>query len=257
MEPFILGGYRTIQINFNKSIPQEKLPIELTAHMTSEKNSYGILTNQWMDGEMFQFGIKQNLHKVLDIKQEKYIYLGNKCSTESFYECVVKRLVAYDFKTCPKKCNPKIFSLPKSEEYDKIPFCKDNEKPCASFETVEIFQATTTKFCPKLCNMVQYSGKKIMVYKHKQGPYTYSFRYRFTPPHTEKVYEEYLIYDIVNMVGSVGGNLGMWIGFSFTGVISNLIKMILDKIPKKRLKKVKRRLYKRKVLEATNSGMIG
>ena len=58
MEPFILGGYRTIQINFNKSIPQEKLPIELTAYMTSEKNSYGILTNQWMDGEMFQFGIK-------------------------------------------------------------------------------------------------------------------------------------------------------------------------------------------------------
>ena len=59
------------------------------------------------------------------------------------------------------------------------------------------------------------------------------------------------------MVGSVGGNLGMWIGFSFTGVISNLIKMILDKIPKKRIKKVKRRLYKRKVLEATNSEMIG
>ena len=68
--------------------------------------------------------------------------------------------------------------------------------------------------------------KKISVYDYKQDPYSYSFRYRFTPPHTEKIFEEYLIYDIFNMVGSVGGNLGMWIGFSFTGIISNLMKII-------------------------------
>ena len=230
MEAFILGGYRTIQIAFNKSIPEEKLPTELKVYLTSEKNTLGILTNQWMEGEMFEFEIKQHLHKVLDIKQEKYIYLEKKCSNESFYECLVKRIVASDFKNCPKKCNPRTFSLPKSEEFDKIPSCEDNEKPCANIKTVEIFKATTTKLCPKLCQMVQYSGKKISVYDYKQDPYSYSFRYRFTPPHTEKIFEEYLIYDIFNMVGSVGGNLGMWIGFSFTGIISNFIKMILNKI---------------------------
>ena len=226
MEAFILGGYRTIQIAFNKSIAEEKLPKELKVYLTSEKNTLGILTNQWMEGEMFEFEIKQHLHKVLDIKQEKYIYLEKKCSTESFYECLVKRIVASDFKNCPKKCNPRTFSLPKSEEFDKIPSCEDNDKPCANIKTVEIFKATTTKLCPKLCQMVQYSGKKISVYDYKHDPYSYSFRYRFTPPHTEKIYEEYLIYDIVSMVGSVGGNLGMWIGFSFTGIISNLMKII-------------------------------
>ena len=119
--------------------------------------------------------------------------------------------------------------MPSSEEYDKIPLCEEQEQACANNLTVHIFRDTTTQICPKLCHIVQYSGKLIMVYNHKQGPYNYSFRYRFAPPHTEKIFEEYLIYDIVNMVGSVGGNLGMWIGFSFTGIISNLMKMIRNR----------------------------
>ena len=34
------------------------------------------------------------------------------------------------------------------------------------------------------------------------------------------IYEEYLNYDAIGMIGSVGGTLGMFIGFSMTGVIS-------------------------------------
>ena len=43
MEAFMQGGYRTIQITFNKSIPEENLPKELKVYVTSEKNTYGIL----------------------------------------------------------------------------------------------------------------------------------------------------------------------------------------------------------------------
>ena len=32
-----------------------------------------------------------------------------------------------------------------------------------------------------------------------------------------KVYEEYLIFDAIGMIGSVGGTLGMFIGFSMIG----------------------------------------
>ena len=39
------------------------------------------------------------------------------------------------------------------------------------------------------------------------------------------VYEEYYIYDAISMVGSVGGTLGMCIGFSFTGLISSLMNI--------------------------------
>ena len=40
------------------------------------------------------------------------------------------------------------------------------------------------------------------------------------------VYEEYLIYNTMGMIGSVGGTLGIFIGFSVTGFISSAIGFI-------------------------------
>ena len=47
----------------------------------------------------------------------------------------------------------------------------------------------------------------------------YGFSYEFSE-HPGKVFEEYLIYDIMGVIGSVGGTLGMFIGFSMDGVVS-------------------------------------
>ena len=35
-----------------------------------------------------------------------------------------------------------------------------------------------------------------------------------------RAFQEYLIYDTMGMIGSIGGTLGMFIGFSMTGTIS-------------------------------------
>ena len=39
-----------------------------------------------------------------------------------------------------------------------------------------------------------------------------------------KAFHEYLIYDAMAMIGSVGGTFGLFIGFSMTGVIASLIE---------------------------------
>ena len=52
------------------------------------------------------------------------------------------------------------------------------------------------------------------------------FAYNFAPPKTETVHEEYLIYDAIGLIGSVGGTLGMFIGFSFSNTIGTLMKHI-------------------------------
>ena len=49
--------------------------------------------------------------------------------------------------------------------------------------------------------------------------------YEFSSPEYVKTYEEYLICDGKTMVGNVGGTFGMFIGFSFSNVISNLIEI--------------------------------
>ena len=51
--------------------------------------------------------------------------------------------------------------------------------------------------------------------------------YSFLPPITTMVYEEYLIYDGLGLIGSVGGTLGMCVGFSFSSVINSIVSFVL------------------------------
>ena len=41
-----------------------------------------------------------------------------------------------------------------------------------------------------------------------------------------RVYEEYIICDLINLIGSVGGTLGLFIGFSFNNILAWLIENI-------------------------------
>ena len=50
--------------------------------------------------------------------------------------------------------------------------------------------------------------------------------YSFSPPITTMVYEEYLIYDGLGLIGSVGGTLGMCVGFSFSSVINSIVSFL-------------------------------
>ena len=45
-----------------------------------------------------------------------------------------------------------------------------------------------------------------------------------------KVQEEYLVYNEVDLVGIVGGNLGLFVGFSFFEKVKQVINFIIDKI---------------------------
>ena len=77
--------------------------------------------------------------------------------------------------------------------------------------------------CKKSCVTLQYIGQVISTKPYEGKKYSnvnyYSLRYVFDSD-MFNVYEEYLIYDAIGMIGSVGGTLGMFIGFSMTGVIS-------------------------------------
>ena len=54
-------------------------------------------------------------------------------------------------------------------------------------------------------------------------------------PETVMVYEEYLIYDTIGMIGSIGGTLGLFIGFSFTNAITFILNYLqnLRIVPRK------------------------
>ena len=78
--------------------------------------------------------------------------------------------------------------------------------------------------CQRPCTIVEYQGtiKKYLGWGNfNEGSTMISILF---PTKEVRLQEEYLIYGIVDLIGIVGGNLGLFIGFSFYDVI----KCVLD-----------------------------
>ena len=215
---YMIKEYTDFQIYFNESIPQEDLP-SLKIYLTSEKISYGIVysRSRW-GGKMMKIHIEKHMNKVMELKQEMRSFLptNSKCSHESNIECI-GRLLKANLNSSSSPCS--MISFP------HLPICKINKTK----DENDMFWSLWKKFlkeCPsKLCINVEYSGEENFYEKLHDKNMTIKFRYRFSSNSTT-VYEEYLIYDIISVIGSVGGTLGMCIGFSFTGLISSLINLL-------------------------------
>ena len=81
------------------------------------------------------------------------------------------------------------------------------------------------------CRILEYDGGKLVEYSNEASIDTwFSIIYQFSPPMMKTVYEEYLIFDIVGMIGSVGGTLGMCIGFSFNGIAWTVLEFIQSRL---------------------------
>ena len=85
-----------------------------------------------------------------------------------------------------------------------------------------------TNACPKQCKVLQYGGKVVYDDDYSWAPNWPNsnwaqFSYEIDPPKKVTVYQEYIVYDAIGIIGSVGGTFGLFIGFSFTGMISGII----------------------------------
>ena len=76
--------------------------------------------------------------------------------------------------------------------------------------------------CPTSCKQIQYKGESTFwkgFHKHSNGiQVLYAF-----PSNQVQVFEEYLMFSLNDLVGTIGGHSGLFIGFSFYGFIAQLI----------------------------------
>ena len=211
----------------NETIAEKDLPT-VKVYITSEENAYGVVVTHWRDGKYVTTQIDRNMVNYVALKQDKYQYLAanGKCSHETFYECFSQQLA---LRLGESKCSPKV-SLP------SLPICKTKETYEASLKAVydvlpkiESLSAFENGVCPKLCSRVDYNGELKIGKRIEDLPYktnaTFVLDYKFKQS-SVTVYKEYVIYDAISMIGSVGGTLGMCIGFSFTGAIAYMINLV-------------------------------
>ena len=211
--------YSQLMIYFNQSIPWLDIPT-LQVFFTTEKNSYGIAVNSWKNGRMGKTSVNKGLFNSVDVRAVKFSYLpeNSKCGQESFYECFSRLLIA-NINGSLTKCTPGTFP--------NLPICKELNTDYWNDFWHFWNKVSKNGQCPKLCDTLDYTVETSSIRNEPRGNITFSFAYVFESSNSmTSVYEEYFIYDVTSMIGSVGGTLGMCIGFSFTGVLSSLMKFI-------------------------------
>ena len=116
---------------------------------------------------------------------------------------------------------------------------------CSIYWAYEVLaNNVSTEACPPTCKILEYKGKifkdeSFNCFVNPNDPEISAgapnpmkmeckfmdFSYEFASPEYEQTYEEYMICDAKTMIGNVGGTFGMFIGFSFSNVISKLIEV--------------------------------
>ena len=219
----IMHYTQQIYLYFNESINEENLPTSLKIIVTSEKNAYGVVYGIWYNGKIFQTRVDKGMQKDINLKpvQHNYLATNSKCIHESFYECI-SRLITADLNGSTSQCSR--MSLP------SLPLCNDISEETEEFQHVInssiVNKALRNNKCTtKHCLTLEYFGEEVFHIKINYENYLFGFSYKI-PSNSTTLYEEYLIYDTINAIGSVGGTLGMCIGFSFTGLISSLMNIL-------------------------------
>ena len=164
------------------------------------------------------------------LKPEKYIFSpdGGDCREQPFNDLEVFRIAEYMNKNCIQPCRRDNYWICNKELESVLPVC-DSEENNLCFENAEGIKVkdqeknTINNILIKPCTKLQY--------KVDEDTYSYAmdqveFVFHFTKPPMTTVKEEYLIYDLVAMISSVGGTLGLFTGFTFLEMGNWLVKLL-------------------------------
>ena len=219
-----------VWLKFNSTLNSETIPKAVDVFVTSEYNSHGNVALNYFDGQETVVS-RISANTWVKLRSEKYSFLSTeksipKCQNHhSFYDCYSSKLYSTNFQSCPKKCSPFTYSGL------NVSLCSSKEDfDCATKVAEKIFLDKSRTRCLPMCQRVQYSQTYRWDNAELKLGNNFKFFYQIAKGKMN-VYEEYLIYDVKGMVGSIGGTLGLFIGFSFYNVIGYLIGFLRDTTP--------------------------
>ena len=258
------GGIRHQLTSFMISLSEKIAPKDVTKsvlYFTTKQNSYGAVYHRWFDGETDSLEMEKGGYQFVKInKIARYQYLKNTCNEMSFYECVGSRLNTS--RKCQEKdqqCTP--FSLPNLKSLTDYPICqteqvlttcKDysevahseclNKKTCIvqeySFEidplwsvkegNDKLLQEALRRFLTDrlVDTFVKDLGNKYIIWVNIASPK--SARGKFTKRVEIDVHKEYWALTVISLIGNIGGQLGLCVGFSFTGFVAWMLGSFPD-----------------------------
>ena len=178
------------------------------------------------DGLAHGIGVRMGHSTKFIISAQKTIHLkeAKNCRlrpyTEEFNEVFSQTIV----EMCDVPCRHSQYvsmckGLVLSNNIQNMPVCNDGrETKCFD----DVYAATLERINEQACTTLHFTGKQTALTPLSlQDQNKAVLQISFDPPQS-KVVEEYLIYDFVAMISSIGGTMSLCIGFSFDNFISTL-----------------------------------
>ena len=103
------------------------------------------------------------------------------------------------------------------------PICQDSKKEIWNNLT-KIWKKYLTR-CPNSCTQTEYQGKLKSDDYYFNNSKSTGLDYLYLSGYFE-VHNEYFVYELDDVIGSIGGTLGLFIGFSFLGLLKYFFETI-------------------------------
>ena len=226
----VISGDWLIAIKFDEKIG--KVPVG-QIYITSEANSMGIGRAYWYEGIPYMVEIGENAGQEIKLVEYDFIYLKEKSNcndSQTWYDCFAELADKLSFHNCPSKC----FAHSIREGNQSLDYCKPktSDWSCSNIKLRKLRKSVIEdKICPRSCHIREYEGKT-KYYADLNRPHTIVFSYYFSAPYVVFKYDEYVLFDFLGLISSVGGTLGIFIGISILAVISSCFSYFVSLIEK-------------------------
>ena len=147
-----------------------------------------------------------------------------KCLAKHQLDCFLSQ--DYDFNKCITNQYRSVFDMYSNTSLQKCQTEAESKQNYIAM-TKCYFSENTTNNCLDPCNIEIYAENSYIIKKmNDKRNMTLIIKYESM---AIKVSEEYLVYDFANFIGTLGGSLGLFIGFSYTGLIGSIIDILFEK----------------------------
>ena len=211
---------------------------EIQVFATSDDNYLGSADKFWFDfepvDEKFSLGNVSNI-KRFDFSLVKQSNLcDEKKAYKSVYDCMADNVIFVYSNFCQNVCLTKDIMAYKhfDNKINTVPNCAtfEEHKCMITHKKTAISQLQKRCADEKVCHIDEYKAKT-NVYDYSLLENDHGFNMMLSSTALKSiVYEEYLIYDFWTMVGSVGGSLGLFVGFSIFDFICQMIDFVQSKM---------------------------
>ena len=195
-------------------------------HSSTENNTTPCGETDYYDGIAEDIALKLGSYHEMYHYPEKYIYLEDdgKCRHQPYVEEVNKYVEKHLFAHCTKPCRPNLaqqfstcWGLGLSDIIMSLPICNnDKELGCA----LDIIDEAKNAIMEKPCTKLQY---KIFSSSWEGSENAIRVSLFIAKPQKVTVHEEYLIYDLITVIGAIGGTFSLWTGISFKEIMISML----------------------------------